>query len=135
MERVLMHSANLAWMTQNRSLGVGKIPIIMIIFKFLNTSEKMTCFFGWHDFSKFPPARIRLFTTKPNYSPSLSLQLKRGCFWYFLLENCHTFFFLLKKIFHIEPHSLLERLLREKKWSTNFPNSNHENTMLVMKNN
>ena len=23
----------------------------------------------------------------------------------------------------------------KKKWSTNFPNSNHENTMLVMKNN
>ena len=40
-----MHSTNLAWMTRNRSLGVSKIPIIMIRPKFLNTSEKMTCFF------------------------------------------------------------------------------------------
>ena len=32
-------------------------------------------------------------------------------------------------------HSLLERLLREKKWSTNLPNSNHENTTLILKNN
>ena len=42
--------------------------------------------------------------------PSLSLQLKRGCFWNFLLENCHTFFFLLKKIFHIEPLSTVNFL-------------------------
>ena len=40
-----MHSTNLAWMTRNRSLGVSKIPIIMIRPKFLNTSEKMTWFF------------------------------------------------------------------------------------------
>ena len=30
---------------------------------------------------------------------------------------------------------MLERLLREKIWSTNLPNSNHENTTLILKNN
>ena len=104
-----MHLTNLAWMTRNRSLGVSKIPIFMIWPKFLNTSEKMTCFFivSLADMTFRNSHRPESDFLLPNQiirPPSLSLQLKRGCFWNFLLENCHTFFFPPQKKYSISNH-------------------------------
>ena len=46
----------------------------------------------------------------------------------------HSIHYWYYKIFKYVGHSMLERLFREKKCSTNFPQPNHENTLLVMKN-
>ena len=53
------------------------------------------------------------------------------------IVDCQSNIFF-KKFLHksyITRHSSLERLLREKNFSTNFQNSKHENTILEMKDN